>query len=98
MVTFGNIAKVSVTAQLAGIGGSSSDASGMMTRNEMQAKAVTSVMESSIIQPKKKKSGMMAGLQKETASALGELGVMTAQKRAGADTGMTSGNIISVKV
>jgi hypothetical protein len=91
MMTFGNIAKVSTTAAMAGIGQSQNNQNMIMTKQETQAMAIGKVAESNIIQPKddsedKKGIGVKKmSLNKQTYNAMGQLGMATAMKRAGAD-------------
>ncbi|MBU2549190.1 MAG: hypothetical protein KKB20_12295 [Proteobacteria bacterium] len=93
MMTFGNVAKISTTAALAGIqSGSTTGGLSNMSRSEAQAMAIGKVAESNIIEPTKKKSGLVIGrkdddkkmgLSKQTYNQMGQLGTMTAMKRAG---------------
>lgn len=93
MMTFGGIAKTAVTSAMAGIGQSQTNQNTnmIMTKQETQAMAIGKVAEANIIQPKDDsgdKNGIgikKAGLNKQTYNALGQLGMNTAMKRAGAD-------------
>ena len=97
MITFNNLAGVATTASLAGLEAESSSGSsgGVLSKTELQAKAVTRVMEMNTIEAKerkgpglliKKKSGL--GLKKDDYQALNKVGQMTALKRSGSgDTG-----------
>lgn len=104
-MTFGNIAKVATTAALAGVqaqsGSSNNLVIGAKTKEENQILAITKVVEANTIGPKDKDgSGLLVrnrekmGLSKETYNQLGQLGQMTAMKRAGASLP----NLLSTKV
>lgn len=92
-MTFGNIAKVSTTAAMAGIGQSQNNQNKnmVMSKTETQAMAIGKVAESNIIQPKddsEDKNGIgvkKMGPNKQTYNAMGQMGMATAMKRAGAD-------------
>lgn len=95
MITFGGVAQMTTQAAMAGIK-SDSSMTGMQTdkssmapqsREEMEAMAIGKVAEANIIKPKAEKDEGMsmpqAGLKRETYNAMGQLGQMTAMKRAG---------------
>jgi hypothetical protein len=92
VMTFDAIAKTSVTAALASARNESGFGS---TRPELEARAVTQVMEMNTLgkdEEKEKKKGL--GLGRSTYDAFGRLGAMTAFKRAGVSlSNLTSGSV-----
>lgn len=92
-MTFGNLAGITSTAALVGLqtGESGLGLQTASTRSELEASAIGKIAEINIIQPKSNNTGIGLlnqekkgiGLNRQQYNALGQVGLMTAVKRAG---------------